>query len=208
MPQPPNPQTPQPDKPVKKETRFPVFTLLIGTNGTGKTTVLKKMVAAELKKPDSHVLIITPDDSEWLGIPEVHAQYPERMQEYKGCRKIIVTASEAEQVLNNIRTYFKRGLLIFDDCRAYFKPSTSAILETIFVRRRQMMIDIAAVGHGFSKIPPAFFAYTTHICMFKTTDPASTRKDRFDDIKRWEDIQQRINSKAVTDIHYHEIHKI
>lgn len=206
-----NPQSNQEAKPVKevrKETRFPQFTIIVGTNGTGKTTLLKNIVVNELKKPDTHVLIITPDDSEWLNIPEVHPKFPERMQEYKGVRKIITTASEAEQNLENIRRYFTRGLLVFDDCRAYFKPSTSAILETIFVRRRQMMIDICAVGHGFSKIPPAFFAYTSHLALFKTTDPVSTRKDRFDDIAKWEVIQRRVNDTAATNPHYNEIHKI
>ena len=73
-----------------------------GPSGTGKTTLLKQLVVNELKKPDSHVLIVTPDDSEWLNIPEVHPGFPERMQEYKGVRKIITTASEAEQNLENI----------------------------------------------------------------------------------------------------------
>ena len=199
---------PKPKPESKKETRFPQFTVIVGTNGTGKTTLLKEIVAAELKKPDGHVLIITPDDAEWLNVPEVHPQFPERMTRYTGARRSITTASEAETVLNNIRQYFTRGLLVFDDCRAYFKPSTSAILETIFVRRRQMMIDICAVGHGFSKIPPAFFAYTSHLALFKTTDPVTTRKDRFDDITRWEAIQKRINTQAISNPHYHEIHKI
>ncbi len=199
---------PKPKQETKAATRFPQFTVIVGTNGTGKTTLLKQIVLNELKKTDSHVLIITPDDAEWLNIPEVHPQFPERMQAYVGARKIIVAASEAETVLTNIRQHFTRGLLVFDDCRAYFKPSTSAILETIFVRRRQMMLDICAVGHGFSKIPPAFFAYTSHIALFKTTDPVTTRKDRFDDIKRWEVIQRRINTEAATNPHYHEIHKI
>ena len=203
----PKPENKTP-KPEPKKTRFPQFMLIVGTNGTGKTTLLKQLVINELKKKDSHVLIVTPDDSEWLNIPEVHPQFPERMQEYKGVRKIITIGSEADQNLENIRKYFRGGLLVLDDCRAYFKPGTSAILETIFVRRRQMMIDICAVGHGFSKIPPAFFAYTSHMAMFKTTDPVSTRKDRFDDIKRWEAIQQRINTEAITNPHYHEIHKI
>jgi hypothetical protein len=209
--QPPNNNLPSTNsiQPKAAETfRMPMYPIILGTNGTGKTTFLKKLILNEMKKNDNHILILTPDDAEFLEVPEVHAAFPERIQRYSGARKMITTLDEAEANLKIVREYFRKGTLIFDDCRSYFKASTLSVLETIMVRRRQMMIDVIAVGHGPSKIPPAFFSYMTHIVLFKTNDPIKSRKDRLDDIARWEIIQARVNEKAITDPHYYEIHKI
>ena len=43
------------------------LTVIIGANGTGKTTILKRIIKAS---PDSRVLIVTPDDAEWTEYPE------------------------------------------------------------------------------------------------------------------------------------------
>ena len=188
--------------------RQPIYPIILGTNGTGKTTLLKKLILNEMRKKDNHILILTPDDAEFIEVPEVHPGFPERIERYTGARKLITTRGEAAGILNIVRDHFRKGVLIFDDCRAYFDPSTLSILETIMVRRRQMMIDVIAVAHGPSKVPPAFFSYMTHIILFKTNDPMRTRKDRLDDISRWETIQQRVNEKAINDPHYYEIHKI
>jgi len=188
--------------------RQPYFPMILGTNGTGKTTLLKQLIVNEMKKKENHILILTPDDAEFQNVPEVHPGFPERIERYTGARKIITTRGEAAGVLQSVRDHFRKGTLIFDDCRAYFDPSTLSILETIMVRRRQMMIDVIAVAHGPSKVPPAFFSYLTHIVLFKTNDPMKIRKDRLDDIVRWEAIQAHVNEKAITDPHYFEIHKI
>lgn len=195
-------------QPQPKTERQPIYPIILGTNGTGKTTFLKKLVINELKKKENHILLLTPDDAEFTEVPEVHPNFPERIERYSGIRKMITTRSEAANNLQIVRDRFRKGVLIFDDCRAYFDPSTLSILETIMVRRRQMMIDVIAVAHGPSKVPPAFFSYMTHIVLFKTNDPMKTRKDRLDDIARWETIQHRVNEKAIADPHYFEIHKI
>lgn len=195
------------EKPPKTE-RSGTFFLIMGTNGTGKTTLIKELVLAELKKKDGRVLILTPDYSEFTEIPEVHPKFTERIQRYTGVRKIIVTKSNAASTLQTVYDYYKRGLLVFDDCRAYFKAATLDILETIMIRRRMMMIDVIAVGHGANKIPPAFFAYATYFVFFKTIVPIRCRKEELEDIERWEAIQERVNSIAITNPHYKEIHKI
>jgi Cdc6-like AAA superfamily ATPase len=188
--------------------RQPKFIIIIGTNGTGKTTLLKSLITNELKKPESRVLLLTPDAAEFNTVPEVSALFPARIQRYSGARKLITTSSTARLNLILVREHFNKGLLIFDDSRAYLKASTLEILETILVRRRQMMIDLISVGHGPSKIPPAFFSYATHLIFFKTNDPITKRKDCLEDISRWEAIQAAVNLKAQTNPHYYEIHKI
>jgi len=184
------------------------FFIIMGTNGTGKTTIAKELIFAELKKKDGRVLILTPDYSEFQEILEVHPGFPERIERYTGARKIIVSKSTAASTLQLVYDHYKRGLLVFDDCRAYFKASTLDILETVLIRRRMMMVDILAVGHGPNKIPPAFFAYATHFIFFKTNVPMRCRKEELEDIERWENVQKGVNMMARSNPHYKEIHKI
>jgi energy-coupling factor transporter ATP-binding protein EcfA2 len=199
---------PSSPKPKKNSERTGKFFIVMGTNGTGKTTTIKDFVAAELRKPGGRVLILTPDASEFINVPEVSADFPERLQRYSGARKILTTKSNAASTLQLIYDHYREGLLVFDDCRAYFKAATLDILETVLVRRRMMMVDIIAVGHGPNKIPPAFFAYATHFVLFKTTVPMRCRKDELDNIEYWETVQQNINQKANSDPHYKEIHSL
>jgi hypothetical protein len=210
----PNPQNhpdqlkPNQNSDSKKAVRPAYMMLVVGTNGTGKTTFSKELVAGELRKPNGHALIITPDEIEWNNVPEVNMNFPERISRYVGARRIVACDDDIEQHLINIKQYFRNGLIIFDDSRGYFTDKPPRILRQFLVRRRQLTSDILVIGHGFSQIQPAFFSYATHIALFNTPDPVSTRKERFYDIKKWEAIQNRINTNALTDPHYKEIHKI
>jgi hypothetical protein len=76
------------------------------------------------------------------------------------------------------------------------------------ISRRMMMIDCIAVGHGPDKIPPAFFAYASHVIIFNTIPSMKKRADELGDVARWEEIQSRVKQKAFTDPYYYEIHKI
>ena len=189
---------------MTEETRTPKQILIIGTNGTGKTTFLKKLVIEELKKKDSHVLIVVPDDMEWNTIPFVHPNYPNRIEKYVGARKIIYFPG----LLEIIRDRFREGLLVFDDCRSYFTAALDQELHGILIRRRQQMIDICAVGHGFTEVPPKFFTFGTHIALFRTIDNIERRKNVIQNFEAMKEAQQRINAKSANDPHYYEILKM
>lgn len=210
----PKPATP-PTEPV--EVRTPKQIIIIGTNGTGKTTFAKNLVLAELKKKDSHILLVVPDDMEWNTIPFVHPDYPHRIEKYVGARKICYFPG----LLEIIRDRFREGLLIFDDCRAYFTAALDSELHSILIRRRQQMIDIVAVGHGFTEIPPKFFTFGTHIALFRTIDNIDRRKNVIQNFEEMKEAQQRINSRATDttkawtksgkiadNAHYYEIIKV
>lgn len=178
----------------------------MGTNGTGKTTFVKKLVINELKKPESHVLVVVPDDMEWNALEYVNSRFPQRIEWYKGARKIIYF----DGLLPIIRENFRNGLIIFDDCRAYWNKQNAVEgdLHSLLIRRRQQMIDIVAVGHGFTEIPPKMYTFATHYALFKTIDNIERRKNviqNFDELKA---AQLRINEKAAADPHYFEIIKI
>jgi len=186
--------------------RTPKQIIVLGTNRTGKTTFVKQLVVSELKKKDSHILIVVPDDMEWNTVEFVHPKFPERIERYVGARKIIYF----EGLLDIIRERFRNGLLVFDDCRVYFKAAIqNTKLQDILIRRGQQMIDIIAVGHGFTQVPPAMFTFATHYVIFRTKDNIGSRKGTIsaDDYVELSEAVSRINVKAIEESHYFEIIK-
>ena len=181
----------------QQDNRAAKLVLVIGTNGTGKTTILKNIIQNSLERS----LIITPDCVEWLEYEEnklkTKADYF-----FEGINRHIYL----EDSLKKIDKY-TRGTLIFDDCRSYLKASTAQEVRNLIIRRRQRQIDIFAVGHGFTEIPPVFFTFATDIILFRTTDNIIRRKDCLKDYEAVLQLQQRINKKSVEDPHYYEILK-
>lgn len=176
---------------------------IIGTNGTGKTTLAKKIVANALQN-NERVLILTPDYIEWLDIPEVHQKHVHHIKTYKGARRIVYQNSDT---LDTVIQNFDNGLLIYDDCRSYLK-SNSFIGEKLraqFIRRRQHKLDIFFVVHGFTELPPVVFTFASKIILFWTRDNIYKRKNYIQDIDLMSRKQHEINKKAETNPYYFEI---
>ncbi len=171
--------------------------VVLGTNGTGKTTLIRKI----LENSGQKCLVVTPHDMEWLDCPINLLNSP---QDYKfsGIQRHIYD----EETMDKL-AHFSRGIIVFDDCRAYFNASTDKFLHKLFISRRQKMIDIFAVAHGFSDVPPKFFTFATDIFLFKTLDKIEIRKNvlqRFDELKA---LQENVNERSEKDIHFYKIFK-
>jgi len=187
----------------KDNERAAKLILVIGYNGTGKTTIVKKLIAAELKKPEGRALVVTPDDIEFQSLEFVHDRFPERIRCYKGARKIVYFNGLLPIIADN----FRNGLLVFDDCRAYLTASLEQDLHNLLIRRRQKSIDIIAVGHGFTEIPPKLFTFSSEIILFKTIDNIDKRKNVLNEFEVMKEAQEKKKKKAHTNPHYFEILK-
>ena len=181
-------QEPPKQKKIKERKAFNI--VVTGINGTGKTTIIKKFVIAALKA-GQRVLVVTPDPAEWTTLPEIHERFRERIEWYKGGRRMIYQKGD----LKLINDYYRNGLLVFDDCRVYLDAKTSDEIHTVLIRRRQFMLDLIFVAHGFTEIPPKFFTFADHFIIFKTLDSIDVRKQQlgssFKNIKKVvEDVNQ------------------
>jgi len=176
--------------------------ILLGYNGTGKSTLLKKLIEAEAKK-GGKALIVTPDDIEW---PEYQWMNPKQPSDfnYKGIRKCIY---EDSSTMEDISKNFRDGIVALDDCRSYLNANTDQEVHRFLIRRRQMQADIIAVGHGFTEVPPKFFTFANYFILFNTQDDISERKKVMREYDRMVAAQNRINSKSKDDFHYYEIIK-
>ena len=89
--------------------RQSLFFIIVGTNGTGKTTLLNKLINETNRK----ALIIDPDGLEWRDVQEID---PEKAGELKsGYGKILAPAPDDLSHLLELQN----GSLVLDDCLIY-----------------------------------------------------------------------------------------
>lgn len=183
--------------------RNPQLSIFLGTNGTGKTTLLKQFMQKALES-NRRVLVVTPDDIEWQ---ELQWLKPADMADFVGVRKIIF---EQNETMQNIYDHFRNGLLVFDDYKAFGIESKNdvKILRQIAVRRRQRMLDIAIAAHGFTEVVPFFlYTFSTHIVLFRTLDNIKRVSHVLRDFNKMVDAQYHVNRKSETDKHFYLIIK-
>lgn len=173
--------------------------VFVGKPGTGKTTHLRRLVRSSLEA-GRRVLVVTPHENEWLDLPLLDI---DRIASYRGARRCLCRA-EAE-VLHTVCRSFRGGLLIFDDCRAYVPDWQDPEVRLMLLSCRQNDVDFCAVGHGFTTVPPLFFTYATHYCIFATTDNVARRRDCMLDFEATAAAVRRVNQAAIAEPHHCEI---
>jgi len=178
--------------------------IILGYNGTGKTSFARKLADIELNKKGK-VIIITPDPMEWDSVSEI-----ENISNHIGIGKIVYDTG----VLEKIYKYYYDGLLIFDDYRAYGITANSkeaGIMKNFLRRKRQYMRDIVFVGHGFTEIiPKSLFTNASHIVLFQTKDNIKKVRNEILNFDLMQKHQKEINelSKIKPVINYMSYHRI
>ncbi len=181
---------------MKRRTKF---ILILGYNGTGKSTFVEKMIQSAMKT-NRRVLVCTPHDVEWLKYDLIETN--KNILNFKGVkRKIIFDLSDLENILQ----YYRNGLLIFDDCRVYFNSTTNQLIRKLMIERRQKMLDVVAVGHGFTEVPPAFFTFASELVLFKTNDNIKKRKDVINNFELLEKEKNEIDNNAIKQPYFYKI---
>tara|TARA_R100000742_G_C4247338_1_gene66056 strand:+ start:265 stop:819 length:555 start_codon:yes stop_codon:yes gene_type:complete len=175
--------------------RQSLFFIIVGTNGTGKTTLLNKLIEQKGGKS----LIIDPDGMEWGHVKEIAPEQCGEITDGQG--KILAPIPEDLEHLIN----FQNGSLVFDDCRFYLQTRMEQSIRRILIRRRQNSVDIFAVAHGLTEVPASFYTFATHLICFKTNDSLTRLRNSTDKekIKRLRIAIDQINKHP--DHHHYKV---
>lgn len=168
-------------------TRQAAFRIFIGTNGTGKTTTMKKYLAVNdrnLVVPSSR------DDPAWRGYPELKWEVREMPDPFTGknVRAVVFpemhtfTGTHIVNVDGDLRIFngiidqtrgMKRGGLFLDDFRMYIysKGSISQEAVKLFIGRRHRELDIFMACHKGSDISSDLLGFNPDLVVGYTTSP-------------------------------------
>lgn len=162
--------------------------ILVGTNGTGKSTALKELLTMNER---NLIIPSSRTDTAWSGLPELKSSVvyeadpnnPRReipvvrvqdLQTFTGNRVLHVdgNAKVFEAVLDPKRGYFNGGLIL-DDFRRYIytKGSLSSGVDGLFIGRRHRMLDIYLACHSFQDISADLFRFDPTLYVGYTTLP-------------------------------------
>jgi len=156
---------------------------LIGTNGTGKSTYMKKIMDGYPKNKNQ--LLLMDDDSEDMFdyLTEIKQ---DQIGKFKGSAVCYVddTKKEKDFVFGQIYEGFGRfngefegGLLLIDDAMAILGVRDPSVMK-LFKKRRQRKLDIILNCHGASEYPISLFKNTTHFVICATTDSTKSIESR------------------------------
>lgn len=169
--------------------------ILCGTNGTGKSTLAKKIIDASTHNTGRRALALLPDDSE-----PIFREYNELTRtELRHINNIANRYNKIyfdnRKIFADIEMYFKNGVLAMDDAR-FYTGSADEELKKIFIRSRQNNVDVMFICHGLSEIPPSLITYATKIVLFNTVDSWERLKKKIPNPEYFEKIVNEIRSQA------------
>lgn len=175
--------------------------MVIGANRTGKTTLLKQILAMSGQR----ALVVTPDYTEWNDKDEYgNEKYPLNLLQtrddyvFDGIQRHVF----GPRTLSAL-TAFKKGIIVLDDCRKYLNDRTDEAIHGLMIRRGQREIDFIAVTHSFQEMPRRFFTFTSDIFLFQTKDNLDTRRGVIQNLEELRKIQAAVNQEARKNRHYY-----
>ena len=173
---------------AEQRVRQVLFFIIVGTNGTGKTTLTKKLIN------NRKTLVVDPDGLEWGMIPTIDIEEITRLKDGKKARIIAPDYKDIVELVN-----YTHGNLVLDDCRYYVRSRIEEGVRQLLVRRRQKDVDIFAVAHSLNEVPPTFWTFATHLVLFKIKDNPQRLKQNIPKFRE-------LTEKHIPEINNHKNH--
>jgi Zonular occludens toxin (Zot) len=184
-------------KPIKSATghRDAAVTIVMGKNGTGKSTLAKKIIDAQ---GSQRVMVVTMN-----GLPDIWRPYPTMdasdTKAYKrwknGIRQVYYMHHERE-TFEHIHKYFNNGILVLDDCRAYINARLDADqgLKRILIDFRHKMLDVYFVVHSPGQVPRQVWSFYSYAWV-GATDALLEKSMPTDSVEKILEAQRLVNEK-------------
>lgn len=188
--------------------------LICGVNGTGKTQFVRKFI----DKGTRRALILNPTfEPKWDRYPKIKVDDAEAIRTFEGIKQLQPRYAFGKmkksfiQMLQIMWDNYENGVLVLDDCREMFEANLVSEVGSIMRGYRQHNLDVFAIFHSISQIPPKFFDHCNgYLVIFKTQDSEDRFVTKLPGHKRevilntW----KRVVSKAEENEHYCEFVKM
>ena len=148
--------------------------IIVGTNGTGKSTELKKIIS----KIKNDIVYISP-----------------YVVDYKHENNILFISPESFHSLN--LELFENSYIIFDDCKGYIPTNTNdkrnVKIKNLLIQRRYLKIKLYFVFHGLLEIPNFLYQGATEMILKKTTDELEKIKSSVKNFELIDTYRKQVN---------------
>lgn len=176
------------------------MTIIVGTNGTGKTTELRRILQG-IKNPDRK-LIITRHLTEWADFPHNDLIKPADFR-FTGINHHI--PRDISETLLKIQ-HLRNSVIVFDDARKYLKAKTEDELNDLYISRRQYAQHIFFVAHNFKQVPVQAFGFASNFILFKTVAAIDNeRLSQLNDPDKFLEVKRRVDTEALKNPYYKEL---
>jgi hypothetical protein len=180
-----------------KQHREAEITIIIGRNGTGKSTFCEKII----KGMGQRALAVT-----YNGMPKIWRPYREanirnakEMAFKKGIRQVIAARYEESRHKNDVFEHIYRnyhdGIIVWDDCRGYIHSAVdnNQYFRQLLLDFRHRMLDMIFVVHSPADVPPRVWGFASTIWVGATDALVNKSQVRTASADRIIQVQEKVN---------------
>ncbi len=186
-------------KKTKVNYRPATFTLIVGTNGTGKTTQLLKLLEKQAKKRKVFIVDSFSMDEKTRNFKEINVSDKALIDSLEnGIYRINITRFETK-TWYFIWAFIHDALIVFDDATSTWESKLLKYQKKLLNNRRHKDLDLFFVVHGFRTVPPALVDVFTHLAVFKTAKTGaltSTQKSKMVNFDKVQAAIDKVNKNA------------
>ena len=173
--------------------------IIIGRNGTGKSTFCEKIVKAIKSK--SIVVTYNGLPKIWRNYPKIDLRKSKDLRFKRGIKQVIAAEYEVSRKRNDlfelIYKRFSNGIVVFDDARGYISSNVDddKYFRHLLLDFRHRMLDLIFVVHSPADVPPRVWGSATTVFVGSTDSLVNKAQVKTDSAPRIIEIQKFVNEQ-------------
>ncbi len=178
--------------------------IVVGTNGTGKSTLIDKVVSkTHFRNALIYIESIDLNGNPFKGLPTIPLKL------YKG-GKVTIDADEIpfDRFISAVANYYRNGMLVIDEAGMYELMEDGQPIPPLLKllkQRRKYNIEIYLLYHGVSEIPVRLFKWVNNLILFHQTDEFKHKAAVIPRIEELRAAQMRVRTQYFKgNVHYCE----